>query len=82
MATTGMPLFQELARVADSNDIRDQLAVLFMRSKVRDAYIEELQMFQVFHCSDEVVESLEIMKGMQLDDIEKASRLVLMDREV
>nr|GEU50010.1 zf-CCHC domain-containing protein/UBN2 domain-containing protein [Tanacetum cinerariifolium] len=32
--------------------------------------------------SDEVVESLEIMKGMQLDDIEKASRLLLMAREV
>nr|GEU61565.1 hypothetical protein [Tanacetum cinerariifolium] len=94
----------ELAHAADSNDIRDQLSVLFRRQvnedsermneyrrlsyglreglRVRAAYIEELQMFQVFHSSDEVVESLEIMKGMQLDDVEKASRLLLMAREV
>nr|GEV85367.1 hypothetical protein [Tanacetum cinerariifolium] len=62
-----MPLFQELARAADSNYIRDQLLVLLRRKvnedsermheyrrlsdelmeglRVRDAYIEELQMF-------------------------------------
>nr|GEX18545.1 hypothetical protein [Tanacetum cinerariifolium] len=80
----GMPLLQELARAVDSNDIRDQLSVLFRREvnkdyekmhdyqrlsnelregvRMRDAYITELQMFQMSESSNEVVESIEIMK--------------------
>ncbi|GJX24192.1 hypothetical protein Tco_0228637 [Tanacetum coccineum] len=101
MVNTGTPLLQELARAADSNDIRDQLLVLFTREvaedtkkmenyrrlsgelrngvRMRDKYIRELQ---TSHMSDEVVESIEILKRVQLDDMEKASRLLLMAREI
>nr|GEX06195.1 hypothetical protein [Tanacetum cinerariifolium] len=94
----------ELARAANSNDIRDQLSVLFMREvndqfekmhdycilsdelredvRKRDAYIEDLQMFQMFDSSDEVRKSVEMMKGMQVDDMQKTSRLLLMAEEV
>ncbi|GJR13062.1 hypothetical protein Tco_0795714 [Tanacetum coccineum] len=48
MANTQSPLFQELARAADSHDIRDQL-------------------------SNEVVKSIEIMRHMQVDDMETTS---------
>ncbi|GJX09171.1 hypothetical protein Tco_0199030 [Tanacetum coccineum] len=41
----------------------------------------ELQMFKMFDSSDEVCESAEMMKGMQVDDMQKASRLLLMARE-
>ncbi|GKB64918.1 hypothetical protein Tco_0921104 [Tanacetum coccineum] len=58
MANTSTPLLQELARAADSDDIRDQLLVLF------------------------TTESIEILKRVQLDDMEKASRLLLMVREI
>nr|GEU90480.1 hypothetical protein [Tanacetum cinerariifolium] len=101
MANTGMLLLHELARAADSNDIRDQLLVLFTREvvedtekmenyhqlsgqlrngvRMRDRYIRELRTFDMF---DEVVESIEILKRLQLDDMEKVSRLLLMAREI
>ncbi|GKD24211.1 hypothetical protein Tco_1230425 [Tanacetum coccineum] len=101
MANTGTPLLQELARAADSDDIRDQLLVLFTREvaedtekmenyrqlsnqlrndvRMRDKYIRELR---TSNMSDEVVESIEILKWVQLDDMEKASRLLLMAREI
>ncbi|GKE18599.1 hypothetical protein Tco_1426176 [Tanacetum coccineum] len=80
MANTNMPLFRELAHAADSHDIRDQLLVLFRREvvKIRDGYINELEMRD---SCDEVVEAIKIMRRMQLDDMEKASRLLLMVRE-
>ncbi|GKC17411.1 hypothetical protein Tco_1014193 [Tanacetum coccineum] len=100
MANTGTPLLQKLARAADSDDIRDQLSLLFTREvaedtekmedyrrlsgelrngvRMRDRYIRELR---TSHMSDEVVESIQILKRVQLDDMEKAYRLLLMARE-
>nr|GEX02195.1 hypothetical protein [Tanacetum cinerariifolium] len=99
-----MPLLRELAGVADSTNIRDQLSVLFIRQvndefekmcdyrrlsdeltesvRMRDAYIEEFQRLQMYDTSDEVIESIQILKGMQVDDMKKASQLILMIREV
>ncbi|GKF60557.1 hypothetical protein Tco_0177343 [Tanacetum coccineum] len=71
MSNRESPLFQELARVADSLDIRDQL--------MRDEYMKELQMIPR---SDVVGESVEIMRRMQVDDTEAASRLMLMATEM
>ncbi|GJR68312.1 hypothetical protein Tco_0014377 [Tanacetum coccineum] len=93
MANTSTLLLQELARAADSDDIRDQLLVLFTREvledtekmenyhrlsgelrngvRMRDIYIRELR---ISHMSDEVVKSIKILKRVQLDDMEKASR--------
>ncbi|GJY74506.1 hypothetical protein Tco_0478937 [Tanacetum coccineum] len=101
MANTGTSLFQELSRAADSDDIKDQLLVLFTKEvaedkekmenyrqlsgqlrndvKMRDRYIRELRTSDM---SDEVVESIEIIKQVQLDDMEKASSFLLMAREI
>ncbi|GJZ46145.1 hypothetical protein Tco_0593741 [Tanacetum coccineum] len=101
MANTGTPLLQEIAHAANSNDIRNQLSVLFTRDiaedkekmenyrhlsgdlrngvRMRDRYIRELRTSHMF---DEVVESIQILKQMQVDDMEKASCLLLMAREV
>ncbi|GKE26645.1 hypothetical protein Tco_1442029 [Tanacetum coccineum] len=46
--------------------------------RMRDRYINELKLS---NSCDEILESIEIMRRMQLDDIEKASRLLLMARE-
>nr|GEV11662.1 hypothetical protein [Tanacetum cinerariifolium] len=46
--------------------------------RIRDEYIKELWMYN--RC-DEILESIKIMKSMHLDDIKKASRLLLMARE-
>ncbi|GKB25901.1 hypothetical protein Tco_0865302 [Tanacetum coccineum] len=46
--------------------------------RMRDGYINELQMSDSF---DEVPESIEIMRRMQVDDMEKASHFLLMARE-
>ncbi|GJW20750.1 hypothetical protein Tco_0031372 [Tanacetum coccineum] len=101
MSNTGSPLFRELARAADSNNVKDQLSVLFRREvaedskkmedfyrlsneltetvRIRDAYINELR---IKDSSNEVAESIEIMRRMQLDDMQAASRLMLMAREM
>ncbi|GJR01100.1 hypothetical protein Tco_0524084 [Tanacetum coccineum] len=55
-----------------SNELRNDV-------RMGDKYISELQ---IFHMSDEVVESIKILRRMQLDDMEKASRLLLMAREI
>nr|GEX69434.1 hypothetical protein [Tanacetum cinerariifolium] len=47
--------------------------------RMRDRYIGELRTSDM---SDEVVDSIEILKRVQLDDMEKASRLLLMAREI
>ncbi|GJT06992.1 hypothetical protein Tco_0841454 [Tanacetum coccineum] len=75
MANICKPLFHELSRAADSHDIRDQLLVLFRR----DGYITKLQISDMLK---EVLESIEILRLMQVDDMEKASRLALMAREI
>nr|GEX50439.1 hypothetical protein [Tanacetum cinerariifolium] len=101
MANTGTSLLQELARTADSDDIRDRLSVLFTNEaakdidkmenyrqlsgdlrngvRMRDIYIRELR---TSHVSDEFVESIHILKHTELDDMEKASHLLLMATEV
>nr|GEW58852.1 hypothetical protein [Tanacetum cinerariifolium] len=101
MANIGTPLFQELARVADSDDIKDQLVVLFSREvakdtekmenyrqlsgqlrnsvRMRDRYTRELRTSGMYN---EVLENIEIVKRVQLDDMEKASHLLLMAREI
>nr|GEV19895.1 hypothetical protein [Tanacetum cinerariifolium] len=44
-----------------------------------DKYIRELRAFDI---SDEVIDSIEILKRVQVNDMEKASRLLLMAREI
>ncbi|GKB08777.1 hypothetical protein Tco_0837089 [Tanacetum coccineum] len=73
MANTGTSLLQELARAADSDDIMDQLLVLFTREVVEDT--EKMENYRQLIC-------IEILKRVQLDDMEKASRLLLMAREI
>ncbi|GKF91765.1 hypothetical protein Tco_0275466 [Tanacetum coccineum] len=70
MANTGMLLLQELARAADYDDIRDQLLVLFTREVAEDT--EKKENYRRLSC--------ELRNG--LDDMEKASRLLLMAREI
>nr|GEU70814.1 hypothetical protein [Tanacetum cinerariifolium] len=101
MANTDTPLHQELACATNSDDIRDQLLVLFTKEvaedtekrenyrqlygqlrngvRMRDRYIRELQTSDM---SDEVVESIEIIKRVRVDDMEKVSHLLLMAREI
>ncbi|GJZ68569.1 hypothetical protein Tco_0631809 [Tanacetum coccineum] len=70
MANIGRPLFHELSRAADSHDIRDQLSVLFRREVTKDL----VKMEDYFKLSDEL--------RIGVDDMEKASRLALMAREI
>ncbi|GKD49580.1 hypothetical protein Tco_1278556 [Tanacetum coccineum] len=101
MNNTQSPLLQELARAADSHNIKDQLSVLFYREvvkdrhnmknyyrlsnklneavRMRDRYINELQ---ASNDSNEVADSIEILKRMQIDDIQMASCLMLTAREM
>ncbi|GJX83955.1 hypothetical protein Tco_0333436 [Tanacetum coccineum] len=101
MSNTQLPLLEELARVADSRDIKDQLSVIFrtevfqdsqkMRDyyrlsneiteavRMRDEYMKELQMLPK---SEAVCESVAIMRRMQVDDMQVASRLMLMATEM
>ncbi|GJU16750.1 hypothetical protein Tco_1144716 [Tanacetum coccineum] len=58
-----------------SDDLRENV-------RRRDAYIEEFKRLEMYNSSDEVIETIEILKGMQVDDMEKASRLILMAREI
>ncbi|GJW54557.1 hypothetical protein Tco_0098642 [Tanacetum coccineum] len=55
-----------------SNELREGV-------RLRDKYINYLQMSYNFN---KVAKSIEIMRRMQLDDMEKASRLMLMAREI
>nr|GEZ55228.1 hypothetical protein [Tanacetum cinerariifolium] len=101
MANTCTPLLQDPAHTAESDDIRDQLLVLFTREvaedtekmenyrelsgqlgndvRIRDRYIKELWISDM---SDEVIDSIEILKRVQLDDTKKASHFLLMAREI
>nr|GEW47605.1 hypothetical protein [Tanacetum cinerariifolium] len=65
-----LPLLQELACAADSGNTKDRLSMLFRREIVEDSFSEA-----------KGVSSIEIMRRMQLDDMKKASRLLLMARE-
>ncbi|GJR46960.1 hypothetical protein Tco_1315063, partial [Tanacetum coccineum] len=74
MSNTQSPLLSELARVADllSNKIIEAV-------RMRDEYMKELQ---TISRSDAVGESVEIMRRMQVDDMEAASHLMLMATEM
>ncbi|GJV76912.1 hypothetical protein Tco_1508496 [Tanacetum coccineum] len=70
---------EESKKMHDYRRLSDELRE---NVRMRDAYIEEFQRLQIYNSSDEVIESIEILKGMQVDDMEKASRLILMAREI
>ncbi|GJT52415.1 hypothetical protein Tco_0978572 [Tanacetum coccineum] len=75
MANLHTPLLKESSCAANSNDIRNQLLVLSRRKLLKIHKNARLS-------SDEVLKSIEIMRSMQLDDMEKASHLLLMAREI
>ncbi|GJV96898.1 hypothetical protein Tco_1548475 [Tanacetum coccineum] len=70
---------EESEKMHDYRRLSDELRESI---RMRDAYIEEFQRLQMYDSSDEVIESIEILKGMQVNDMEKASRLILMAREI
>nr|GFB00256.1 hypothetical protein [Tanacetum cinerariifolium] len=70
---------EESQKMHDYHRLSDELRESV---RMRDAYIEEFQRLQMYGCSDEVTESIEILKSMQVDDMEKASRLILMARDI
>ncbi|GKC27443.1 hypothetical protein Tco_1034737 [Tanacetum coccineum] len=79
MANTGTSLLQEIARTADSDDIKELLLVLFTKEVTEDT--EKMENYR--RLSGELRnDSIEILKRVQLDDMEKASRLLLMLREI
>ncbi|GJR75501.1 hypothetical protein Tco_0087866 [Tanacetum coccineum] len=59
-------------------EFREASSELREAMKLWDIYIEELKMWD---SSDDVLGSIKIMRRMQLDDMEKASHLLLMERE-
>ncbi|GJV09287.1 hypothetical protein Tco_1346943 [Tanacetum coccineum] len=67
---------EDLQKIEDYRRLSSELREA---ARMRDGYISELQMSDRF---DEVAESIEIMRSMQLDDMEKAYRLLLMAREL
>nr|GEY69729.1 hypothetical protein [Tanacetum cinerariifolium] len=70
---------EESIKMHDYRRLSDEL---IENIRMRDAYIEEFQRLQMYDSSDEVIESIEILKGMQVDDMEKDSRLILMACEI
>ncbi|GJV43204.1 hypothetical protein Tco_1427740 [Tanacetum coccineum] len=56
MSNTGSPLFRELARAADSDDVRDQLSVLFRREIAED--LKKMEHF--YRLSNELRETVRI----------------------
>ncbi|GKE06732.1 hypothetical protein Tco_1398750 [Tanacetum coccineum] len=77
-----LPVLFRREVVEDSHKMHDYRRLSSkLREAVRmeDEYINELQMLD---SSKEVLKGIEIMRRMQLDDMEKASRLLLMAREI
>nr|GEY10495.1 hypothetical protein [Tanacetum cinerariifolium] len=66
MANTGMPLLQELAGVADSTNIRDQLLVLF-RKEVNEEF-EKIRDYR--RLSDELTESVR-MRDVYIEEFQR-----------
>ncbi|GJU73234.1 hypothetical protein Tco_1264639 [Tanacetum coccineum] len=66
MSDTQLPLFQELARVADSRDLKDQLSVIFRREVFEDSK----KMRDYYRLSNEITEAVrmrdEYMKEIQI----------------
>nr|GEY68096.1 hypothetical protein [Tanacetum cinerariifolium] len=72
--------YKEVAEDTEKMENYNQLSCQLRNGvRMRDRYIRELQTSDMF---DEVVESIKILKRLQLDDMEKASRLLLMAREI
>ncbi|GKC58497.1 hypothetical protein Tco_1086095 [Tanacetum coccineum] len=67
---------KDLKKMLDYYRLSDELSETI---RIRDVYINE---FRTKHSSNEVVESIEIMRRMHLDDTQTASRLMLMAREM
>ncbi|GJY88081.1 hypothetical protein Tco_0502709 [Tanacetum coccineum] len=67
---------KDLVKMEDYFKLSDKLRI---GVETRDGYISELQRSDM---SKEVFESIEILRLMQVDDMEKASRLALMAREI
>nr|GEX64368.1 DNA helicase [Tanacetum cinerariifolium] len=72
----------QIDRGADYHKKKGRLSDELRESvRTRDGSIEELHKLQMYDSSDEVLESIEILKSMQVDNMEKASRLTFMARE-
>ncbi|GJW62867.1 hypothetical protein Tco_0112202, partial [Tanacetum coccineum] len=67
---------KDLVKMEDYFKLSDELRIGVV---MRDGYISELQRSDM---SKEVLESIEILRLIQVDDMEKASRLALMAREI
>ncbi|GJX89095.1 hypothetical protein Tco_0341109 [Tanacetum coccineum] len=67
---------KDLVKMEDYFKLSNELRI---GVETRDGYISELQIFDM---SKEVFESIEILRLMQVDDMEKASCLALMAREI
>ncbi|GJU21622.1 hypothetical protein Tco_1154964 [Tanacetum coccineum] len=67
---------KDLVKIEKYFKLSDELRIGVER---RDGYISELQIYDM---SKEVLKSIEILRLMQVDDMEKASRLALMAREI
>ncbi|GKE50879.1 hypothetical protein Tco_1486035, partial [Tanacetum coccineum] len=64
---------EDLEKMEDYFKLSDELRI---GVEMRDGYI------QISDMSKEVLESIENLRRMQVDDMEKASRLALMAREI
>ncbi|GKD19528.1 hypothetical protein Tco_1208686 [Tanacetum coccineum] len=67
---------KDLVKMEDYFKLSNELRI---GVEMRDGYISELQRYDM---SKEVLESIEILRLMQVDNMEKASRLALMAREI
>nr|GEY54358.1 hypothetical protein [Tanacetum cinerariifolium] len=72
----GCPVILSAARV--KKEFHRLSSELNEAVKKKDGYIDELKMSNSY---DEVLESIEMTRSMKLDDMEKFSCLLLMDRE-
>nr|GEZ04531.1 hypothetical protein [Tanacetum cinerariifolium] len=93
-----LPLLQELARAADSHDIKDQRSVLFQREaakdlkKMQDYYRLSGELGKTIRMRDAYISELrtkcssndivESIEILQLDDTQAASHLMLTAREI
>nr|GEW55541.1 hypothetical protein [Tanacetum cinerariifolium] len=74
MANTCTPLLQEIARAANSDDITDQLVVLFSK----EAFIGELELLAYKFVPGKMAE---FMKEIQDKDIPNLMKLQILGRE-
>nr|GEV01132.1 hypothetical protein [Tanacetum cinerariifolium] len=67
---------EDSQRIHDYHRLSDELTE---GVKMRDEFMNETRMLVNY---EEILECIEIMRRMQVDDIEKASRLMMMAREI